>query len=456
MGFSIKRPLFTVFLALALNVSGATARADTDASSPPGNVSGQPELVRFDAPWTSPYRVDPERPYHFVNAEGRHLFVMNKTAWAYFGCRNPQACLERARAQGVNVIRVALESQYFGETLGIDLWPWGGTRENPDFETFNEPYWSEVERRIQMAGRMGIGFDIVLYTGVHPRVDAVAVHQPYWRRVIGRLGKYANVFLWEIKNENLTEPDFQDAVGAFFRENDPWGRPVCTSDGTTDDAAWPDKPWVSVAVNHSCTGSGNAGGDNENARDTLDGWYLTVARKIRSYGKPAFCNESGREKRHHNDDGVHRRKQGWIWCAAGAYWSWHSWDGCEGIDEAEYQAPGAQFIEPLTRFFQSLPFYDLEPAVDLLAVSGEGIIHAALANEDRSLVVAYFCAEQTGRRVAKGGLRFNRPAGTYRLTWLNPSDLKIIATRNLKETEYLSLPEFTDDLVLKAERLTVQ
>ncbi len=57
-------------------------------------------LVRFAAPWTSPYRVDPKWPYHFVNAEGHHLLVMNKTAWAYFGCKDPEAYLERAKRRG--------------------------------------------------------------------------------------------------------------------------------------------------------------------------------------------------------------------------------------------------------------------------------------------------------------------------------------------------------------------
>ena len=63
---------------------------------------------------------------------------------------------------------------------------------------------------------------------------------------------------------------------------------------------------------------------------------------------PAFCNESGREKRHGNNDGVHRRKQGWLWCTAGCFWTWHSWDGCEGIDETDYVAPSFREV-PTTR-----------------------------------------------------------------------------------------------------------
>jgi tRNA A37 methylthiotransferase MiaB len=45
------------------------------------------------------------------------------------------------------------------------------------------------------------------------------------------------------------------AAGAFCRAHDPHGRPVCTSAGTTDDAVWPDEPWMSLAINHFCTSS---------------------------------------------------------------------------------------------------------------------------------------------------------------------------------------------------------
>ncbi len=100
---------------------------------------------------------------------------------------------------------------------------------------------------------------------------------------------------------------FPQAVGEYFRANDPHGRPVCTSDGTTDDAAWPDRTWIDLAINHTCTSSSNE-------RHDLRDWYLALARNTRSHGKPAWCNESGRENRRGNNDGVHRRKQGWLWC----------------------------------------------------------------------------------------------------------------------------------------------
>jgi hypothetical protein len=96
------------------------------------------ELVRFAEPWTSPYRVDAEHPFHLVNGEGKHLFIVNKTAWLYFGCKQPEAVLDRAVEQGVNVLRVSLEGRYYYETVGIELWPWQGTRSKPVWSGFND------------------------------------------------------------------------------------------------------------------------------------------------------------------------------------------------------------------------------------------------------------------------------------------------------------------------------
>lgn len=125
-------------------------------------------LVSFSAPWTSPYRVDPVYPHHLVNAEGRHLFIVNKTAWAFFGCKNPVAYLDKAKAEGITVIRVALEGRPYWRELHIEQWPWGGTREQPEWGRFNEPYWDEVEKRIRLAGEKGIGIDLCLYFDLKP------------------------------------------------------------------------------------------------------------------------------------------------------------------------------------------------------------------------------------------------------------------------------------------------
>ncbi len=405
-------------------------------------------LATFDPPWTSPFTVDPIWPFQLVNSEGQHLFLVNKTAWMYFGCKNPAGVLDRARAQGVNVIRVALEGTYYFDHLGMDLWPWGGTRENPDWSSFNEAYWDHVEELVRLAGERGIGLDLTLYCSLKPEADQIDQQRPYWEYTLRRLGKYANIFTWEIANEYTKNEAFQDAAGTFFKQRDPYRRPVCTSAGTTDDAVWPDKPWIDLAINHTCTSS----------RHDLRSWYLAVATNTRSHGKPAFCNESGREKRHRNDDGIHRRKQGWLWCASGGFWTWHSWDGCEGIDDADYRAPGQEFLKPMAEFFRSLPFWRLEPNHTALTFRNRDLVAAVLAEADRATVVGYVCASDTGKRITGATAALRLPNGEYQVSFVSPSDLSIIETRThssrgLHDETSIELPAFTDDLVVMIKQV---
>jgi hypothetical protein len=407
-------------------------------------------LVRFSEPWTSPYRVDPNHPFHLVNAEGRHLFLVNKTAWLYFGCKYPEAVLDRAVEQGVNVLRVSLEGRYYYETVGIELWPWGGTRNSPVWTQFNDAYWNEVQRRIRLAGERGIGLNVTLYCTLQPMADQIESQRAYWSCTLQRLGRYANILTWEIANEYLGNETFQQAVGEYFHANDPYGRPVCTSDGTTDDAAWPDRTWLDLAINHTCTSSSND-------RHDLKDWYLALARNTRSHGKPAWCNESGRENRHGNNDGVHRRKQGWLWCCAGCFWTWHSWDGCEGIDEVSYKGPGAEFLRPMADFFKALPFWELSPNYTALTFDQPDLIWATLAHPDRSVNIMYLCTRVTGQTVKAGALQLRLPNGSYRIVFQKPADLSVVATLDhsaggLGRVDAVALPDFTDDLIVTVKR----
>jgi len=437
-----------VCLGLVFQNSVVCSAANSDILS--HRVENDAAMVSFLQPWTSPYHVDSKYPFHLVNSEGRHLFILNKTAWLYFGCKHPEAVLDRAVEQGVNVIRVSLEGRYYYETVGIELWPWGGTRNNPVWSEFNQEYWDEVERRIQLAGKKGIGFDIVLYCSLKPSSKQIESQRPYWAYALKRLGKYANILTWEIANEYIRNEDFQKSVAAFFHENDPYNRPVCTSAGTTDNAAWPDRPWLDLAVNHTCTSSSE--------RHDLKDWYLALARNTRSHGKPAFCNESGREKRHGNNDGIHRRKQGWLWCTVGCFWTWHSWDGCEGIDYMDYTAPGQEFLKAMADFFRGLPFWQMSPNYTALTANQPDVVWTTLAKPDRSVVIMYLCTRTTGRTIETASAQVRLPTGSYRITYLRPANLAVIKTqeyrsRGLNKTDQITLPDFTDDLIVTVRRI---
>lgn len=410
-------------------------------------------LVSFAAPWTSPFTPDPDHPYHLKNQEGDHLLILNKTAWAYFACAHPEEVLKKAKEQGVNVIRVCLEGAPYWDVLKMDCWPWGGTRANPDYSKFNEAYWNEVERRIRLAGDYGIGIDLNIYFSLLREAEKRPGQREYWAYTLERLAKYANILTWEIMNEYLGSENFQDSAGWFFAQNDPWKRAVITSDGTTDDAAWPQKKWMGMAIVHTCTGSTDAHG--------LFGWYLAVARNARSHGKPAFNNESGREIRHKNDDPIHRRKQAWIWYSAGCHWTWHSWEGCEGIDDAGYFGPGQEFMRPVATFFRSLPFWRMNPNFTVLQIASDEMFAVTLSEPSRETCMSYLCAHKTGKKISGQTAKIRLPDGRYTISFIDPATLKEIKKTEIQSANLgilydLTIPDFTDDLAVRIENITLQ
>lgn len=405
--------------------------------------------VAYPPVWSSVYRPDPKHPHHLVNAEGQHLFILAKTAWHYFNAQDPQLVIEKAQAVGANVLRVALEGKLYFEALGIDAWPWGGSRSAPRWERFDEAYWQRVEERVALAGRAGLGIDLVLYASLKVQEDAAANHEAYWQRILDRLGRHANILTWEIQNEYIGNEAFQERVAAYFRGHDPHHRPIITSNGTRDVPTWPHKPWMGMAITHTCTGS--------TAAHPLEAWYLAVARNARAYGKPSFNNETGREKRHHNDDPVHRRKQGWLWSAAGGFWTWHSWDGCEGINDPNYSAPGEAFVRPMAEYWRGLEFWRLQPEHAAVRVDSPAVVAAALATVERDLLVIYL-ATHSSLQEAKGvPLWYRLRDGRYEVTFRDPSTGRVVGAKEVVAAgighgQELELPVFTDDLLIELRR----
>ncbi len=402
------------------------------------------QTVTFDNIWSSPVRVSKAHPTHFVNEKDEYLYVLNKTAWAYFACEYPEKVLENAKKHGANVIRVCLEGTPYFAQLGYDLWPWGGSRDTPDYTRFNEAYWEEVERRITLAGEHGVGIDLVLYFTLKPTETDIPVQKAYWDRAIRRLSKYSNLLTWEIMNEYVANESFQDSAGTYFKENDPNQHMVCSSDGTTENALWPEKDWMDLAVVHTCTG-------NQEAYD-LESWYLGIAQNVVQHHKPAFNNESGRETRHKNDDPVHRRKQGWLFANSGAYWTWHSWDGCEGINDTTYFMNGWQYLPVMRRYYESIPFWELRPNYTTSRVKGDDLVQTTLSGQD-GISITYCCTRETGKKVTGARLDLRIRDGVYQLSFYEPATMKLLGSelhtsRSLRASDSIAVPDFTDDILV--------
>jgi hypothetical protein len=404
------------------------------------------QLIRFDNVWSSPCRISAKYCHQLVNENGQYLYILNKTAWAYFVCEYPEQVIENVKKHGANVIRVCLEGTPYDEELGYDLWPWQGTRENPDYDNFNVAYWDEVEKRISLAGDNGIGIDLVLYFDLKPSIADVTVQRKYWDMIIKRLSIFSNILAWEIMNEEISNEAFQDSAAMYFKAKDPFKHLIISSDGTDDDALWPHKNWMDMAIVHTCTG-------NQEKYD-LEQWYLSVAKNTRQYGKPAFNNESGREVRHKNDDPVHRRKQAWLFSNSGCFWTWHSWDGCEGINDTNYFASGWEYLKPMRTYNESITFWKLEQNNTVCTTRDKDLVFATMSSSDRELSVMYCCTRKTSQIVQRSKAYVRIDDGIYLVSFINPPDTELISTMELKSdgpgNEYeILLPDFQDDLLVE-------
>ena len=227
--------------------------------------------------------------------------------------------------------------------------------------------------------------------------------------------------------------------------NDPFHHPVCSSDGTTEDALWPQKTWMDLAIIHTCTGQDNY---------DLEYWYLDIAKNARQHGKPAFSNETGREKRHKNDDLISRRKQAWLFCNSGCFWTWHSWDGCEGINDTTYFFNGWQYLKPMRDYYESLPFWTLEPNYTVCSTRGNNLVFATMSSPDRKISLMYCCTRNTSEKIKNQKAFIRIKNGIYQISFKDPSNLKIISgmefeSKGLRDESEIKIPDFKDDIIVE-------
>jgi len=197
---------------------------------------------------------------------------------------------------------------------------------------------------------------------------------------------------------------------------------------------------MDIAINHSCTGD-----------DQLNARYHAVATRIHSYGKPAWCDETGREVRHGNNSGVHRRKQYWTWNICGDYWSYHSWEGCEGIEDLSYNGPGSPYLQFIRPFWEQTEWWKMQPADDRILSDPASQYAWCIASDTETVV--YMVNEAQGASTEEGNVELAVGAGPFEAVFYSPADGSY--HQRYRRGGYhtggnllLTHPAFVDDLVL--------
>jgi hypothetical protein len=132
-------------------------------------------------------------------------------------------------------------------------------------------------------------------------------------------------------------------------------------------------------------------------------------------------------------------------------------DGCEGINDLDYRAPGEEFLRPMADFFRAIPFWRMAPNFTACVADDPAIIQAALATPERDWVLAYLCAAESGQAVSGATVRLRLTGGRYRITFRKPADGSILGEQVHQDgrgaAATVPLPDFTDGLVVLAEKI---
>ncbi len=388
-------------------------------------------------------KVDSQNPTRFAFSNGGHPYIISKTAWLIAGIpkTNYQQFIDKMVPRGENCLRFGLEFDYSNDDPYVDVWPYEQPREAQNFTEFDIDYWRNLDELLTYAAERNIYAEPVLFTLMKFSDMADSDVMFYIDYLVARTASYPSIIMYQLANERISRYDFQTVMADRIHNNDPYGHLVSTSHGTTMDAAWPDAPWMDVAINHACY-------DDEQLSER----YYAIANTISGYNMPGWCDETGREDRHGNDDGVHRRKQYWTWNMGGSYFNYHSWEGCEGIMDISYNGPGSQYLKYIRSFWTSTDFWKMRPNNNIIKNNPDVQYEWAVASDDE--VVVYLVNEATGQSSSEGTIDIDLPAGhTYVADFYNPSNgegfpqyrKSRLAGGTIVSIAY---PSFTNDLVL--------
>ncbi len=159
----------------------------------------------------------PDKQWGFEYKSGMLAFLLGDTVYNLFGAAfcgldvNP--FLERRASQGINLLRVRLPVSPFHPPAGYSdwqtrrTWPWGGSEQAPRFDQFNLEYFQTVDKVINQAETLGLGFEMIMEAWgfefpFNSRQIFVAEWEELWLRyLVARYDAYNCVYFWTPMNE---------------------------------------------------------------------------------------------------------------------------------------------------------------------------------------------------------------------------------------------------------------
>jgi hypothetical protein len=358
-------------------------------------------------------QVAPGRGFGFEYESGDPVFLLGDTVYDLFGFAiaglDTRSFMERRARQGFNLFRALVpvstsiaRRQSFSEQerspteswLAPGTWPWGGSERAPNFGRFNLDYFRVVDRVVQDAEELGVGFELILEgLGYEFPFNTRGIFTAEWeeewlRYVAARYDAYSSVYFWSPLNEYERYPDgnwlypepvFTDRpalcdwwalrIGRWLRANAPHGHVVAVHNAEIDPPfaerfqADPETIGAIMFQAWGTTGADDgwlAAGIEDDVRRSLAGWPGSAVLSEYGYERNPALPVAG--SAHLYCDPEHTRRGAWrgAFCRLGVVQGFdNSWGPYALLDE---DLPGVEYLAIMRRFFTEVfPFADVAP-----------------------------------------------------------------------------------------------
>ncbi|HEX6686835.1 MAG TPA: DUF5060 domain-containing protein [Candidatus Limnocylindrales bacterium] len=430
-------------------------RATTAPQDPELNASG-----RFDVEpgggGRGFLRTEPRTGWGFEFESGEPVWVFGDTAYNLFGFAHcgleVDGFLRRRAEQGFNLLRVRLsvsptsDSQETRPSISDEwhtrsCWPWGGDRDEPEFDRFNLDWFRTVDRVVGECERLGMGLEMIAegWGSQFPfnrRQDFTTEWEELWLRyLIARYDAYSCVWFWTPLNEYEYYPHgrwryapladrWAMRVSRWIKQTATHGHIVSAHHAHAEPpfadrfAADPDaidtvmiQCWGTIGESDGWL----AAGIEEQLERILAGWRGSAVLSEYGYELNPSLPLSDPPDFHRWCDVHHTRRGAWR-AAFSGYGIVHGFENTWGpyaiLDKDQ---DGVAQLLVLRHFLHRVvPFASVRPAPELVVAAQwpEGCAPLALADAERRLIAVYL--------PAGGEVRLHLPRQDYHASWFDP------------------------------------
>jgi len=397
----------------------------------------------------------------FQTSDGKPFFWLGDTGWLLFTkCNKDEVLhyLDTRRQQGFNVVQVMVLHSLAAVNVYGDSALLNKNIATPD--TANNPehnYWNNIDFVIAEAGKRGIYIGLVPLWGSNIKDGKIAATQAavYAKFLAQRYSRYNNI-IWinggDIKGGDA--PEVWNTIGSTIKKYDTAHLVTFHPRGRNSSAEWfHQAPWLDFNMFQS--------GHKDYAQDTSsneqnhfgeDNWKFVQADYKRLPAKPTMDGEPSYENIPH---GLHDSMQS-RWAAADvrryAYWSvfaggagftygenavmqFHTMGkkgGSFGVNnnwKKTINAPGAGQMIFLKQLMLSVPYFDRQPAQQIIADNTKGKYNYVLATAGNHYAMAY---TYTGRNFSIDISKLHFRA--TKAGWFNPRNGSFTAINGFTKT----------------------